>query len=421
MRTLTIAFKDLLQIVRDWKSALFLVIMPILFTAFFAFVLDPVYRRDAEQDPRLPVGWHAADGDSASAGGSASAGLQLAAALRTLAEDSPAIRLETVDAEALAEAEQRVARGELAGLVLVPEGYAADLLAGRAVRPTIVAGAVTAAGNTTIRAIETAAARLTGALRAARISVDLYRERYSFASSRDEGEYLAQALAQALAAWEDPALTAELRPFTASEEPQVMSGLVQASSGMMIQFAIFGLITAAMVLVLERRSGALQRLRAAPVGPAGIIAGHVLALFLVILVQQFILIAVGQFVFGVQYLRAPGAVLVMAVVLALWAASLGLLISAVSRREEQVVVFSLVCMFVFSALGGAWFPLAIAGGTFEAIGRVMPTAWAIEGFQNVVLRGLGMRSILAPAGIVLAYAGAFFALAVWRFRYEQAP
>ena len=102
MRTLTIAFKDLLQIVRDWKSALFLVIMPILFTAFFAFVLDPVYRRDAEQDPRLPVGWYAAGGDSAgSAGDSASAGLQLAEAFRTLAEDSPAIRLESVDAEAL--------------------------------------------------------------------------------------------------------------------------------------------------------------------------------------------------------------------------------------------------------------------------------------------------------------------------------
>jgi hypothetical protein len=64
----------------------------------------------------------------------------------------------------------------------------------------------------------------------------------------------------------------------------------------------------------------------------------------------------------------------------------------------------------------AWFLLDVAGGTFAAIGRFTPTAWAIEGLQNVILRGQGVRSVLLPAGIVLAWAGGFFALAVWRFR-----
>jgi hypothetical protein len=41
VRATSLALKDLLQIARDWKSALFLIVMPILFTFFFGLVLQP--------------------------------------------------------------------------------------------------------------------------------------------------------------------------------------------------------------------------------------------------------------------------------------------------------------------------------------------------------------------------------------------
>jgi ABC-2 type transport system permease protein len=106
------------------------------------------------------------------------------------------------------------------------------------------------------------------------------------------------------------------------------------------------------------------------------------------------------------------------VALSLWVSSVGLLIGALARSQGQVITGALVAMFLFSALGGAWFPLEVAGEAFSTIGHVMPTAWAMDGFQNVVVRGLGLRSVLLPAGVLLAYALGFFALAVWRFRIE---
>jgi ABC-2 type transport system permease protein len=81
-------------------------------------------------------------------------------------------------------------------------------------------------------------------------------------------------------------------------------------------------------------------------------------------------------------------------------------------------MWSLIAMFVFTAMGGAWFPLDITGQTFSTIGHLTPTAWAMDGFQNIVMRGLGLSSVLLPAGILLAYAVLFFGLAVWRFRFE---
>ena len=95
-----------------------------------------------------------------------------------------------------------------------------------------------------------------------------------------------------------------------------------------------------------------------------------------------------------------------------------MLISAISRKEDQVITLSLIAMFVFAAMGGAWFPLEVAGKAFAAIGHVMPTAWAMDGFQNILMRGLGVQAVLMPAGILLAYALAFFGLAIWCFRFE---
>jgi hypothetical protein len=46
----------------------------------------------------------------------------------------------------------------------------------------------------------------------------------------------------------------------------------------------------------------------------------------------------------------------------------------------------------------------------------MPMAWAMDGFQNIVLRSLGLNSVLLPVGILLTYASTFFGLAVWRFK-----
>jgi ABC-2 type transport system permease protein len=181
---------------------------------------------------------------------------------------------------------------------------------------------------------------------------------------------------------------------------------------------VFSLITSAMVLALERKAGTLQRMLSTPISRPEIIAGHMLAMFALVFMQELLLVLLGQFAFGLDYLQAPLATLLMMVVLALWAASLGLLIGAVARKEEQVVMFTLVAMFVFSALGGAWFPLAIAGKGFSMVGHAMPTAWAVDGFQNIILRGQGLAGVLLPAAVVAAYAACFFALAVWRFRFE---
>jgi|GEM_PF-4747589 len=44
-----------------------------------------------------------------------------------------------------------------------------------------------------------------------------------------------------------------------------------------------------------------------------------------------------------------------------------------------------------------------------------PTAWAMDEFQKLIVRGLSFQYILMPIGILALYTLIFFGLAVWRF------
>jgi ABC-2 type transport system permease protein len=406
MRAIDLAGKDLLQIMRDWKSALFLVAMPILFTLFFGFILAP---SDDGGDARLLVG--VVNYDSSG---------DLAAHLQAMLAASDVIRPVAVEEVGVGGIDQQVQDGTLAAAIVVPEGFSREALAGETLPLTIVADEASTAGQTAYHGTETPVARFTSVLQAARISAEAYAAREGFANERVRTAYVQEAVGLAVAGWLQPPLRVSTEQATgaAAKGDLIPSGFAQSSPGMMVQFAIFGLITSAMVLVVERKTGALKRLLTTPTRRATVIGGHLLAMFLVAFFQQALLVAVGYLFFGVDYLRAPAATLTMMVTLSLWAASLGLLIGALAQQEEQVVTWSLIAMFLFAALGGAWFPLEVAGDAFATIGHLMPTAWAMDGLQNIVVRGQGLGSVLMPAGILLACTAAFFGLAVWQFRFE---
>ncbi len=404
MRILDLAFKDLRQLVRDWKAAAFLVVMPIVFTLTFGFAFGGF---GGEADPRLPVGFADQDGGA------------LSRSLLEMLDQSETIHpivLEAADADRV---DEQVREGELAAAVIVPAGYGDSLLAGEPVGLTVIADEGSTGGVAARSEIQAAASRLAGAVQAARLGAQTFEERVGFADEAARQSFVDAAVAEALAAWADPPLAVQVRQSGAvAEEASAygVGGFAHTSPSMMVQFAIAGLTGAGEILVLERKSRALQRLLTTAISRLEIAVGHYLAMVMMILTQLVILIAFGQLALRLDYLREPLAVLLIMVTMALWVAALGLLIGLISRSQEHVIIMSLALMFVLSGMGGAWVPLEYTGRAFQTIGHLLPTAWAMDGLENIVIRGLGLESALLPVGVMLAYAVGLFALALWRFR-----
>ncbi len=406
MRIIDLAIKDLRQVVRDRKSIIFLVVMPIAFTLFFGFLLS-----GSISDPRLPVGWINADGEG-----------DLSVQLSAMLERSTVVRLIPMETNAINDASNQVRDEKLAAVVQVPSGFSAQALAGKALPVTVIVLPGSQAGRTASAAIQAAVNHLLSTVVISQISGDTFAVQQAFASPEARLAYTAQALELANQAWVQPSFT--IRENDAVDAPgsaqNPNKGFLQSSPGMIVMFAIQSLTTCSMVLFLERKGKTLERLLTTPIRRAEMIGGHILAVFTVVFLQEMLLAGFSQLFFGVDYLRQPLGTLLMMAALALWVACLGLLVGVVSRTPELVILWSVVSSLLLSALGGAWFPLEITGETFSAIGHVSPAAWAMDGFQNIILRSQGFSSTLLPAGVLLVFAAVFFALAVWRFKSTTA-
>lgn len=395
MRVIHLAVKDLYQIVRDWKSALFLFIMPIGFTLMFGIAFS-----GGDADPRLPVAILNYDSNGI-----------LSRELSNLMELSESIRPVTDITDDEAALAQQVADGDLAALVIIPDGYTEQVRSSDLVPLRLIVDSNSVAGSTVESEIGVIANRLHSSVRAALLAVD---------AVGDAGVF-EPALAQAVVAWQSPpftVMTTGTGQDTDSGEEQEENPFAHSSAGMMAQFAIAGLIGAAEIVVIERRSRTLQRLLTTAISKTGVVMGHFLAMFVMILVQLLILSGFGHLVLDVPYFSAPLAILLMLFAFAFFIASLGMLIGALAKTEEMVIVLSLVPMFVLAALGGAWSPLEYTSKTFQTIGHLTPVAWAIDGLKNIAVRGLGLPSVLLPAAVLMGFGIACLGIAVWQFRVE---
>ena len=393
IRILDIALKDLMQLLRDFKTFMFLLLMPIIFTLLFGYAFGGFSA--GESDSRLPVGYLSQDDH------------WVTTSLHDLFDKSEVIRLDENIFNSAADLEKLVADGDLAAAIIVPDGYGRAVLKDKSARLIVIADTSTPAWTTIEAELLTLASRLDSAIRTATI----------IEQTNVEGIPFDYAFEQSLSAWNEPPIAIEETTSLALQKTSNgNSALAHTAPGMMLQFAIAGLLTAAQVIVAERKSRTLQRLLTTATRRVHIVLGHYLAIFLLIFTQFVILIVFAQFAFKVDYLRVPAATLLVAFCAALCISALGLLIGILARTEEQATIFSLIPMFVFAGLGGAWVPLEVTGPTFQAIGHLSPIAWGMDGFENILARGLGFESVLLPSMALIGYAIVFFVLAVLRFR-----
>jgi len=402
MRILDLALKDLSQMFRDKRSLLFLVAMPIAFTFFMGLAYSNV-GSDPNVDNRIPLAVVNPEPDAV-----------LNQTLVTRLESSDSIRIESMEEK---DAMNAFYKGDMAGVLIIPVGFSEQVSAGNEAQMKLIADSTSAQGQSLYQLLRVPISQLMS-------TVEVSRETAEIVGASDMSTEQSAAFDLAWSKWTEASKVSlvKIEQAVAEESSDWTGGnpYNQSSPGILVQFAIFGLVTSAQIFVQEKKVRTLQRLITTNMKPWEIVAGHMLAMFTITFLQTLMLVVFGQWVLKVDYLREPLAVLLIMVTLGLWVASMGLLIGVVAKEEQQVILYSMIAMFLFSAMGGTWFPLETAGGAFAAIGKAMPSAWAMNGLQNILIRGLGLESVWMAVGMLSAYALFFFVLAVWRFRKMEA-
>jgi len=380
---------------------LFLVAMPIVFTLFMGFAYKSGKDNDAARDNRIPLGWVNNDSEG-----------NVSRQLFEMLSNSDSVKLVELTSEAV---DESVRKGEVAGALVVPIGYSEQVTVGKEAQLTLVTDINSTQGQSVFQSLRTPVTQLMSSVEISRLSAE------TVGKPNDASE-LTETFASASQAWSESDSASLVKVELAMAEDDFLGDWYgdnpynQASPGILVQFAIMSLVTSGQILVQERKSRTLQRMMSTSMRAWEIIAGHTLAMFGVVFFQIALLVIFGQLAVGVNYAHEPLGTLLISVALGLWVAAMGLLIGTLAKDDSQVVLFALMAMFLLSALGGTWFPLEVSSGAFALIGKLMPSAWAMTGYQNILIRGLGLESTWMPTLILTAYALGFFVLAVWRFR-----
>jgi ABC-2 type transport system permease protein len=389
-----IIIKDLQQYTRNVQMIIFLFVMPIAFTFLFGVVFS-----GSGTDTGIQWNLGIANQDTGSTG------TQLIELLE--ADDSLAI---TFVAGAESELRAMVENGDYTAILLIPEDYTVLLINGQIPRLMVF----TRGSEDVQLLLENSisfAAVLTADLHArANELAGLYASQFDTGASAVRQQTYDRLVVSAR--------TPVIETTNVTKPGVETNSYASTAPGLIMQFAITGIIGISSIFVEERQNKTFARIRSTGASGFSYLTGHSIAFFVLLAIQFTTMIIFGQFVLKLPYFDNLAATVLIAAATIISFTLMGLFLAVFAKTQGQAIAFTMVAMFVFSALGGAWVPLEIMGPAFQTIGRFTPVAWGMDGFKNILIRGGGMADVLMPALVLLGY-GVFFLLLALIFYGKQ--
>jgi ABC-2 type transport system permease protein len=177
--------------------------------------------------------------------------------------------------------------------------------------------------------------------------------------------------------------------------------------GFLIFFFTF--IVAGVSFVRERTTGTLERMLATPVRRWEVVLGYLLGFAGVVAIQTVIIALFAVYVLHMMLVGSLAVLLLVVLLLAASALTLGMFLSAWARSEFQVVQFIplvVIPQIFFSGL----FPMETMHPALRALGRAMPLSYAADALRAVMIRGDGFAGVGLDL-LVLAGCSAVFLVA----------
>ena len=395
---IAIAWKDTLIRFSSRSELLFFIILPVVFT----LVLSGGLAKMGQSDSRVPV--LVVDQDQT----------PLSAELLHTLSQSTSIR---VVIDSLAQAPADFAKNGTPAWLTVPAGFGAALSAGQPASLDLRTLPNNLSALAAQRAIDLASGQVGQALSAANASTVQAEAIRPFAGPAERQAYFDASLAAAHAAFAAaPRRVTITQPAAAATG--AFNGNAQASAGQLITWVFIPLLATSAMFAYERSTGTLRRLFTTPVSRAIYLLGTLSGQLALALLQMLLLVVIGTLLLGLKWGSSPAGLAVLLVSFGLASVALGTMLGTFMRSESQANGASMALGMTMALLGGCWYPLELFPAAARTAAYLLPTAWAMQGLNNLLLRGASLDGVLPQAGVLLGFAVVFFAVGVWRFRYD---
>jgi ABC-type multidrug transport system permease subunit len=172
------------------------------------------------------------------------------------------------------------------------------------------------------------------------------------------------------------------------------------------------------VVVRYRKNGVLRRLQATPLRPVEFLIAQVLSRLIVVLGASALVYGGARLVLDPPMYGSYLALIALYAAGALCMISLGLLVAARLRTEELADGLLNLLSWPMLLLSGIWFSMEGTSAAAQAVSRLIPLTYLVEGARLVMIEGAGLIEVLPNIGLLLVIATLLMGLAARWFRWE---
>ncbi len=172
----------------------------------------------------------------------------------------------------------------------------------------------------------------------------------------------------------------------------------------------------AFAIVREREVGTLEQIMVSPIRPVEFILGKTVPFFLIGLADVALVTAFGVLWFHVPFVGNPLIMLLGASLFLLAALGLGLLLSTLSRTQQQAFALNFFLVNPLFILSGFAFPIAAMPAWLRWFTVINPLRYFLVVIRAVFLKGVGITVLWPDLSAMALLALALLGLSVLRFR-----
>lgn len=180
------------------------------------------------------------------------------------------------------------------------------------------------------------------------------------------------------------------------------------------------LLVTSLAIVREREIGTLDQLRVSPLTAGELILGKTIPFAIIGLVDLTLVSAVALFWFEVPFKGSVAVLFLGSVLFLLSALGLGLLISSVSRTQQEAFMGAFLVYMPTMLLSGFMFPVSSMPPVFRWLTFANPLRHYLEIVRGVFLKGTGFAELDVQFAALAVMGVGILWLAAWRFRRSTA-
>lgn len=198
--------------------------------------------------------------------------------------------------------------------------------------------------------------------------------------------------------------------------PQMLSAHNFVPGLMGLIFVIICAVLTSVAIVREKETGSIELLLVSPVSPLTTVAAKLTPYFAVSCVNLATILLLARYVLGIPLAGHVAATVVLSLVYIIFALSVGLLISTLVRTQVAAMIAALVAMMLPTILlSGMIFPVENAPRVLQWVSAIVPARWYISAVRKVMIEGLPLARVWLELAVLTGMTAVALAAALKKY------